>query len=419
MSEEEENTLDPCQSENLTCLNGSYCKQGKPNLKPIHRPLGLQTHITSKLDGNHYHCKCPDGYIGYDCSVQVMECAATRDDLVHSCYYGSTCVEADNENGLLDRYCDCSAANSGGDGFLVTGLMCQYKSTALCVDDSSGEKVRDQFCANGGKCNDIVDIMASHPGCTCHHKWEGDHCEFASGVLFDDALDFFQQRQTEISSMRRGIDVMGSENSEGGSEINRIPLIVGGSLIAAATMFIILRKSKQARRRFVVENLDFVNKHFGGKSTEASYNANILLPSYSKENDYDQNIAFKISYETDDDGSKMQTCYEEDTNVVETLDDDTSRVIEARFEDNMSDESEASEDATPCMSNIAGSKYSKYATLHCEWNPSYDDDDGKEKELMRSPRITATNGYSAADSSTDVEIPSIDEYLDADGVITI
>lgn len=324
------NSNDPCLVENLICYNGSFCKQGKPNIPHIHRPLGLQTHVTSKTDGNHYHCKCPDGYIGHDCSVKVTECAATRDDLVHHCYYGSQCVKADNDSGLLDRYCDCSSANADREEFFVTGLMCQYKSTQLCVDDAFNGGIADQFCANGGKCNDMVSLLSSHPGCNCHHKWEGDHCQFKKGILFDDALDLFQQRQTEIASQRtRYADVVVATNSVAHEEGSKLYIlyIVSGCFVAAATIFFFVSRSRRKREERPISNdVHFLNEHLGFESIVNSSNVNLSprgdsLDEVDPWNTYDQGAS-----------SYAPMACSNNLDLVETLDDDTSRMIEARLD---------------------------------------------------------------------------------------
>eukprot|EP00804_Cyclotella_cryptica_P030652 CCRYP_015681-RA/>CCRYP_015681-RA protein AED:0.21 eAED:0.21 QI:0/-1/0/1/-1/1/1/0/451 len=408
--------IDFCKAENLICRNGSYCKQGKPNISPIHRPLGLQTHVTSKLDGHHYHCKCPQGYIGDDCAVQVTECAATRTDLVHHCYYGSQCVEADNDSGLLDRYCDCSTANTD-DGVFVTGLMCQYKSTSVCVDEASEGRVLDQFCANGGKCNDIVDVMASHPGCSCGHKWEGNHCEFASGVLYDDALDFFQQRQTEISSQRRGgVAALPSSLTEESSK-SYIPYVVVACLVSLFTIiFFLSRTRKTSNKRYILEDVDLVNNHLGIDSFNHSSQANIALQSNKRESDIDPWSEFdhKTSPYAPISNLESATSYGHDSQLVETLDADTSRIIEARFEKSKRNDSDVEDEeqedklcrsfTTPKTADTNGT----YVKLHSSTlDKRYDVDDDSEEGIGPIPIITANNSNRFEDEYTANECVSV------------
>ncbi|KAL7487114.1 hypothetical protein ACHAW6_012719 [Cyclotella cf. meneghiniana] len=391
------NNIDFCKAENLICRNGSYCKQGKPNITPIHRPLGLQTHVTSKLDGHHYHCKCQQGYIGYDCAVQVTECAATRTDLVHHCYYGSQCVEADNDSGLLDRYCDCSTANRD-DGVFLTGLMCQYKSTAVCVDEASEGRVIDQFCANGGTCKDIVDVMASHPGCSCGHKWEGNHCEFASGVLFDDALDFFQQRQIEISRQRRdGVGVMDSTSS-GESTKSYLPYIVVACLVSVFTiLFFVSRTRKTSKKHYRLDNLDFVNHHRTIDPMRHSSQTNIALPSNKRESDIDpwSEYDHTTSCYAPINHIESATSHEIDSDLVETLDADTSRIIEARFEKSIKSKSEEEEEDAVCESFVATrgtNTRGTYAKLHKDTlDQRYHVADDSDEGIGSVPKITANS----------------------------
>eukprot|EP00984_Skeletonema_dohrnii_P028550 scaffold18593_cov76-Skeletonema_dohrnii-CCMP3373.AAC.1 len=147
-----------------------------------HKHLDLLSSITSDVDGSNYYCECPPGFIGHDCSVEVKECTSHRADLVHSCYFGSECIEADNEYGLLDKFCDCSRAHSE-DGAFVAGLMCQYTSSTICVDDDKAfASTTDAFCTNGGTCQRIVGSDEDFPGCQCEEgTWDGKHCEFANG----------------------------------------------------------------------------------------------------------------------------------------------------------------------------------------------------------------------------------------------
>ena len=184
----------------FACKNGSICKAGEGNdIDHRHQHLGLLSSMISDVDGSKYYCECPLGYIGHDCAVEVKECTSQREDLVHSCYFGSECIEADNEYGLLDKFCDCSSAH--GDDKVVAGLMCQYSSSAICNDDVSLNDLSttSAFCTNGGTCKNIVSSDENFSGCHCEEgKWDGKHCEFADGVLKDDALDLFSVRKAEI-----------------------------------------------------------------------------------------------------------------------------------------------------------------------------------------------------------------------------
>lgn len=183
----------------FACKNGS-CKEGDGVLiEDKHKHLSLLSSVTSDVDGKNYYCECLSGFIGHDCSVEVKGCTSHREDLVHSCYYGSECIEAVNEYGLLDKFCDCSRARKEK-GTFVSGLMCQYTSSIICVDgDEDVASTTDAYCMNGGTCQRIVSPEERFPGCRCEEgKWEGKHCEFLEGILKDDALDMFSVRKDEI-----------------------------------------------------------------------------------------------------------------------------------------------------------------------------------------------------------------------------
>jgi len=51
---------------------------------------------------------------------------------------------------------------------------------------------------NRGSCKALVDAGVSHPGCDCPQGWEGDRCEYSRDLLFDDAMDLFSQRRSQV-----------------------------------------------------------------------------------------------------------------------------------------------------------------------------------------------------------------------------
>jgi len=275
---------------------------------------------------------CPRGYAGDDCSIEVSECSAARFDLVHSCYYGSSCIDASNDFGLLDRYCECEMA-----GELTAGLMCQYQATSVCTVDEAEDQVADQFCVNGGVCVAFVRAGDSHPGCICDESWEGKHCEFAHGVLMDDALDLFQQRKTEIaieSSANRGDSTPMATNGDAGQK-EGIPLFFAVGAFLAATAVIML--SMFATWKYISHQTQSKDKdyrsigigHMASKSNHASKPVNksslpppadVFLASRKKDVTLGEEACFEIT-----------DSHEDDTEDVEMLDDETSRMIEAQF----------------------------------------------------------------------------------------
>ena len=88
--------------------------------------------MTARQLSNQHDGECPPGYSGDDCTIKMgvaeVACAALRTDLVHSCYHGSVCIDASNDAGLLDRYCECETSD-----ILVAGLMCEYRATSICT----------------------------------------------------------------------------------------------------------------------------------------------------------------------------------------------------------------------------------------------------------------------------------------------
>jgi hypothetical protein len=262
----------------------------------------------------------------------VIECAAERNDLVHTCYYGSSCIDASNEFGLLDRYCDCDSAEA-----LVAGLMCQYQATAICTTGQNLEEVTDQYCVNGGQCNALVGAGDSHPGCICDtDTWEGKHCEFSHGLLFDDALDLFQQRKEEISVERLmngdGAHLTTTVAPGDKGERAGIPLffIVGTIISVFATIPLSMIAIRVYRKR--QHQYDDNDYHSVGRGSSASSKgftppSDVFLSSRKKEVTPNDETSLMLSPGTPGIDNR-----EDDTGDVEVLDAEASRMIEAQFD---------------------------------------------------------------------------------------
>lgn len=344
----------------------------------------------------HHHEKnnngCPPGYSGDDCSIQVDDCPSVRPDLVHSCYYGSSCIDASNEFGLLDRYCECDTAEE-----LAAGLMCQYEATSVCIadgDDDEG-RVTDQFCVNGGVCVAFVGSGHGHPGCICEAgKWEGKHCEFTHEILLEDALDLFQQRKAEIASER----LIGGGTTLGdgeGHEKEGIPLIyVVGSFVAIAGVINLLmfaawksRKNRQQSKEseYHVLGIGSVSSK-ATKSTSQSTMpppADVFVASRKKEvESYDGD-----SFMTSPGGHESET-YGDQTDNVEVLDAETSRMIEAQFN---------SSGVKQDKGRLQLDSYDEDPVEELVFAPSYESDsesnDG-DNSLLQPARITINSGKS-------------------------
>ena len=262
----------------------------------------------------------------------VLDCLAERNDLVHKCYHGSSCIDASNEFGLLNRYCDCDSAEA-----LVAGLMCQYEATSICIKDQNSEQVTDQYCVNGGQCIALVGTVDSHPGCICEtDTWEGKHCEFSHGLLLDDALDLFQQRKGEIA-IEKSIDggsgdlttvTLGDEG-----ENSAIPLffIVGTiiSVFAVIPLSMIATRMSRKRQNQAEENNDY--QSIGCESLNYSKGffpppSDVFLSSRKKEVARTDESSLMLTP-----GTPGIDIREDVTVDVEMLDAETSRMIEAQF----------------------------------------------------------------------------------------
>mmetsp|Transcript_9089 Transcript_9089/g.20544 ORF Transcript_9089/g.20544 Transcript_9089/m.20544 type:complete len:410 (-) Transcript_9089:135-1364(-) len=341
--------------------------------------LQTKEEIAQKLAARQLGHHCPPGYAGDDCSIKVTDCAAERTDLVDSCYYGSSCVDASNEFGLLDRYCECDKA-----GELAAGLMCQYKATSMCTTEDAEEQVTDQYCVNGGVCVAFVGAEDSHPGCICETgKWEGKHCEFAHGVLLDDALDLFQQRKTEIAIERLGDsgDLRPTIILDDEGEKQGIPLLIGvGSFVAIFAMIAVWRPRKHQQKS---KDTDYQSIGLGSVASKSTYTskstyesslpppADVFLASRKKEVELDDESAFIVSPGND--------AHEDDTNDVEMLDAETSRMIEAQFES--------------CGMNN-GEESEEESGEELVFAPSYESDNGNidQDSRLHSGRITINSG---------------------------
>mmetsp|Transcript_23236 Transcript_23236/g.43992 ORF Transcript_23236/g.43992 Transcript_23236/m.43992 type:complete len:435 (-) Transcript_23236:1037-2341(-) len=301
---------------------------------------------------NHHHLK--DGFS----EIKVTECSAERTDLVHHCYYGSSCIDAINEFGLLDRFCECSTADQ-----LTAGLMCEFEATSICMTEDVDKKhVTDQFCVNKGECLSLAGAGEDHPGCSCEGVWEGHHCEFPHGVLLDDALDLFQQRKAEIINERdMDHDKLNSRTvKEGESEGSPVFLVAGAcvAVLAVVNMFVFaVRKSRKNRLQQSVDN-DYhsvgvgstseasrqarANKEINDMITSLAPPSDVFLASRKKEVESDDGSSFMMTP-----GHQTEICEgATTTGDVEMLDAETSRILEAQFKicEAMSDDDDDDEE---------------------------------------------------------------------------
>ena len=374
----------------FTCKNGSVCKEGDGEVDHRHQHLGLLSSVTSNADGLEYHCECPPGFIGHDCSVQVKECTSRREDLVHSCYFGSECIEADNDYGLLDKFCDCSRAHTE-DGTIVAGLMCQYAASEMCIDDDTHiASTSDAYCTNAGKCKSIVSSDKEFRGCECEEgKWGGHHCEFADGVLKDDALDLFSVRKAEIlyEENLHGLGLTAtsitSDTRLGRGSFNFTSFGVGfgtvfGVGVSLLLMFVVRRIRKDKRKLLVPED-DYKCFMYDGQVPPP----NVFASSRKKEVDVEEDDESAMMLETPSDNKRDDS--------VEMLDEATSRILESQFRRTEEDEVQSNEEELGLGEDFA--------------SPSYYDHDDEAMERRDLPRITINSGHFPLSSVAD-ELPT-------------
>lgn len=340
--------------------------------------------------------------------------------------------------------------------FYYKSLMCQYRPTSLCTKTHvSVHDITDQFCVNGGLCNTLVAAEERHPGCTCEEgKWEGKHCEFEHGILYDDALDLFQQRKTEIA-MTRSIHVNdglktttttttlgdGGGNAETSTSMRGIiplPYVVGAAVVFVAVSLGIVKTSmlaihnsrKEERRRdnggdykssSGVVSISSRTTKMTLLSTSSSFlpppPADVFLASRKKEvvDTVDEETSFILSPGESTPGHDIYD--EQDTCSIEELDDETSRMIEAQ----LSQEDEGSRHYL-VMSEEDGGEDEEEEEPAAVYAESYESDDesAKQQQQLVASRITSNKGQNPlshlhADSSSEVSVHEHEEMMLVEG----
>lgn len=341
--------------------------------------------------------------------------------------------------------------------FYYKSLMCQYRPTSLCTKTHvSVHDITDQFCVNGGLCNTLVAAEERHPGCTCEEgKWEGKHCEFEHGILYDDALDLFQQRKTEIAIMTRSIHVNdglktttttttlgdGGGNAETSTSMRGIiplPYVVGAAVVFVAVSLGIVKTSmlaihnsrKEERRRdnggdykssSGVVSISSRTTKMTLLSTSSSFlpppPADVFLASRKKEvvDTVDEETSFILSPGESTPGHDIYD--EQDTCSIEELDDETSRMIEAQ----LSQEDEGSRHYL-VMSEEDGGEDEEEEEPAAVYAESYESDDesAKQQQQLVASRITSNKGQNPlshlhADSSSEVSVHEHEEMMLVEG----
>jgi hypothetical protein len=178
----------------ITCNHDAICQQGNATFDshPVSATgTDLEIHHIKNIKG--YHCICPPGFTGVDCSIPFETCG--DDNLTHVCYHGGTCVPGQlDELGNEQYHCDCSHASvvmddvSGGAatttstpimGSRYAGTYCENVAMEICDSGSATQT----FCVNDGVCENL--IGQGDAPCKCGSDFTGAHCEFS---VLDDQL---------------------------------------------------------------------------------------------------------------------------------------------------------------------------------------------------------------------------------------
>lgn len=155
----------------LECLNGGICELGPTNYGIFQPELPESLSLPSM---NGMHCKCPSGYTGALCEIEVELCGETND---YACFHGSVCTPFDpsDPNGYE---CICQ-------GFHMqfqtpaAGKACQYLLTESCeLDNPLSDRA---YCTNNGECIEMVGAEEPHKGCHCPLEFTGPKCEYPKG----------------------------------------------------------------------------------------------------------------------------------------------------------------------------------------------------------------------------------------------
>mmetsp|Transcript_2307 Transcript_2307/g.4973 ORF Transcript_2307/g.4973 Transcript_2307/m.4973 type:complete len:574 (+) Transcript_2307:139-1860(+) len=162
----------------LVCQNDSACRDGNRTYN-IDTDVGFHT-VTNQ---NGYHCDCPKGFSGLDCSRPFEDC---NTGVNVKCFHGGTCLpESMVEDTEYASYCECSDAFFEGQRY--AGKYCEVavEETEYCPEQQG------LFCLNGGSCPS-GGPRAPHI-CQCRDGYTGEHCEFIAPEGPDCTLECFNE----------------------------------------------------------------------------------------------------------------------------------------------------------------------------------------------------------------------------------
>lgn len=152
-------SLDLCGG--LDCQHDSTCRLGNAT-------YNMDTHVGfhTVTNMNGYHCQCPEGFGGLDCSRPYQECGING----ARCYHGGVCLpESELEDIEYASYCECSKASHNGQRY--AGKYCEV---AVEQENYCNDRSR-LFCLNGGSCP-TGDMLI----CSCKEGYFGEHCEYVT-----------------------------------------------------------------------------------------------------------------------------------------------------------------------------------------------------------------------------------------------
>ncbi|KAL7568590.1 hypothetical protein ACA910_002701 [Epithemia clementina (nom. ined.)] len=168
----------------LTCNDHGRCEHGMNPFddQGANGVLGLEDGGTD----NFMHCACDDGYAGFSCDYQFMECGE-RD---RYCFHGSQCVNLSGAGAATagdTAICECEQA-----GKRLAGDYCEFEATDYCsnprdIDQTNAKQKFDEnakmdgatenpFCVNDGICYQVPGTTEYY--CKCQENfWTGKRCE--------------------------------------------------------------------------------------------------------------------------------------------------------------------------------------------------------------------------------------------------
>ena len=124
----------------LECQHNSTCQEGNATYT-LDTPVGFHT-VTNQ---NGFHCACPPGFAGLDCTRPVEDCGVTGWNA--QCFHGGTCLpQSEMEDVEYAAFCECSGAMHNEQRY--AGKYCEVpvEENDYCPEQTG------LFCLNGGTC---------------------------------------------------------------------------------------------------------------------------------------------------------------------------------------------------------------------------------------------------------------------------